>query len=168
MQTADLIVGIAILTIIAYGDVRRRRIPNALSLAVAALGLIRILLADDQVTAGYTLTAGAAILVVAFFLFWRGVIGGGDAKLLPAMALFIGYSNLVDFLFLMSLCGGALALGIMARERFGARRLPSPVSGLSGETAASIAASTRSTVPYGLAIAVAGVITLILDGSLTR
>src|SRR5689334_12561158 len=39
VQTADLIVGIATLTIIAYGDVRERRIPNALSLAIAALGL---------------------------------------------------------------------------------------------------------------------------------
>jgi prepilin peptidase CpaA len=161
VQTADLIVGIAILIIIAYSDVRDRRIPNALSLAVAALGLIRILLANDPVAAGYTLAAGAVILVVAFLLFCRGVIGGGDAKLLPAMALFIGYSNLLEFLFLMSLCGGALALAIMARDKLGSRRLRSPPSEPSG-------GSTRSTVPYGVAIAVAGVITLILDGSLMR
>jgi prepilin peptidase CpaA len=161
VQTADLIVGIAILTIIAYGDVRERRIPNALSLAVAALGLTRILLAKNPVAAGYTLAAAAVILVVAFLLFCRGVIGGGDAKLLPAMALFIGYNNLLEFLFLMSLCGGALALAIMARDKFGPRRLRSPPREPSGE-------STRSTVPYGVAIAVAGVITLILDGSLMR
>ena len=161
MQTAVPILGTILLTIIAYGDVRRRRIPNALSLAVAALGLTRILVAGDPVAASYTLTAGAAILVVALLLFCRGVIGGGDAKLLPAMALFIGYSNLLEFLFLMSLCGGALALAIMARDRFGARRLRSPPSEPSG-------GSTRSTVPYGVAIAVAGVITLILDGSLMR
>ena len=158
MQTAVPILGTILLTIIAYGDVRRRRIPNALSLAVAALGLTRILVAGDPVAASYTLTAGAAILVVALLLFCRGVIGGGDAKLLPAMALFIGYSNLLEFLFLMSLCGGALALAIMARDRFGARRLR---LGTRGE-------STRSTVPYGVAIAVAGVITLIFDGSLMR
>jgi prepilin peptidase CpaA len=168
VQTAVLIIGIAILTIIAHGDVRKRRIPNALSLAVAALGLTRILLVDDPVAAGYTLMAGAAILVVAFLLFWRDVIGGGDAKLLPAMALFIGYRNLLDFLFLMSLCGGVLALAIMARDNFGPRRLRPPASGPGGEITASIAAPTRSTVPYGVAIAVAGVITLILDGSFTR
>ena len=33
--------------IAAYGDVRTRRIPNALVLAVAALGLVRLVLAGD-------------------------------------------------------------------------------------------------------------------------
>jgi prepilin peptidase CpaA len=150
-----------ILITVAYRDMRERRIPNVLCLTVATLGLTRILLAKNPVAAGYTLAAGAAILIVAFLLFWRGIIGGGDAKLIPAMVLLIGYRNLIDFLFLMSLCGGALALAIMARERFGPRCLRSRPRESSGE-------STRSTVPYGVAIAVAGVITLIFDRSLMR
>ena len=51
MQTAILVVGIGILGIIGYGDVRARRIPNVLSLAIAILGLLRIMLVHDPVTA---------------------------------------------------------------------------------------------------------------------
>jgi Flp pilus assembly protein protease CpaA len=69
LQTAVLVVGIGILTIIAYGDVRTRRIPNALSLAIAILGLLRIILVHDPVAAGNTLAAGATIFVAAFVLF---------------------------------------------------------------------------------------------------
>ena len=58
MQTATLIVGLGILAVIAYGDMRSRRIPNVLSLAIAILGLLRIMLVHDPVTAGHTLAAG--------------------------------------------------------------------------------------------------------------
>jgi len=47
MQTTILIVGMGILAVIAYGDVRTRRIPNVLSLAIAILGLLRIILGHD-------------------------------------------------------------------------------------------------------------------------
>jgi pilus assembly protein Flp/PilA len=53
MQSAVLIVAVGILGIIAYGDVGMRRIPNALSLAIATLGLARIALARDPVAAGH-------------------------------------------------------------------------------------------------------------------
>jgi prepilin peptidase CpaA len=160
VQTAVLLLGVTILTIIAYCDVRERRIPNVLSLAVGALGLTRLVLAGDPIAAGYTLIAATAVLVVAFLLFWHGVIGGGDAKLIPAMVLFIGYSDLLDFLFLMSMCGGLLALIIIARDKVNPRGLQASVAGID--------ASTRSTVPYGVAIAAAGVVTLVLENTLTR
>src|ERR1700730_3390085 len=103
VQTAILVVGIGILGIISYGDVRTRRIPNALSLAIAILGVLRIILVDNPVSAGQTLAAGVALFAAAFLLFWRGAIGGGDAKLVAAMALLVGYHYLFGFLFLMSL-----------------------------------------------------------------
>jgi len=81
VQSAVVILAIGILAIIAYGDLRRRRIPNELSLAIAILGLTRMLLGDDAVAAGPTLAAAAAVFVAAFLLFWRGILGGGDAKL---------------------------------------------------------------------------------------
>ena len=52
MQSASLIVGMSILVVIAYGDVRTRRIPNVLSLAIAILGLLRIMLVHDPVDSG--------------------------------------------------------------------------------------------------------------------
>jgi prepilin peptidase CpaA len=171
VQTAVLVLAIAILAIIAYGDVRTRRVPNVLSIAIATLGLMRIILIQDPVAAGHTLAAGVTLFAAAFLLFWRGAIGGGDAKLVAAMALLIGYQDLFSFLFLMSLCGGALALAIIARDKLGPRfwRLSRLARMRSATEAAGCnAAAARSTVPYGVAIAAAGVITLILKTPLTR
>jgi len=170
VQTAVLVLAIAILAIIAYGDVRTRRVPNSLSIAIATLGLMRIILVQDPVAAGHTLAAGVVLFAIAFLLFWRGAIGGGDAKLVAAMALLIGYQDLFSFLFLMSLCGGALALAILARDKLSprlprlARRASIPSAGVAG----CIEAQAPSTVPYGVAIAAAGAITLILETPLVR
>jgi prepilin peptidase CpaA len=165
-----MLVAVGILSIIAYGDIRTRRIPNALSAAIAMLGLIRITLAHDPVAAAHTLTATAAIFITTFLLFWHGAIGGGDAKLVAAMALLIGYHDLFGFLFLMSLCGGALALAILARDKLRLRlwRLSRPAGMRSAKIPECIAAAAPSTVPYGVAIAVAGAITLILEAPLAR
>jgi prepilin peptidase CpaA len=157
VQTAVLIVAMGLLAIVAYGDMRTRRIPNVLSLAVAILGLLRIILGHDPIANGQTLAAGAAVFVAAFLLFWYGAIGGGDAKLAAATALLVGYHDLFSFLFLMSVCGGALALAMLARDtlRLWLWLLSST------EAAGHIAAPARPTVPYGVAIAAAGVVTLI-------
>jgi prepilin peptidase CpaA len=171
VQTTALVFAIAILAIIAYGDMHTRRIPNALAVAIAVLGLVRMILVHDLVAAGHTLAAAAAVFAIVFLLFSRGIVGGGDAKLLAAMALLIGYQDLFGFLFLMSICGGALALAILARDKFRSRFwiLSRPVRGPSATQAVGcIAAPARSTVPYGVAIAVAGVIMLILETSSVR
>jgi Flp pilus assembly protein protease CpaA len=57
MQSALLTVAVGVLASIAYHDVRTRRIPNALSLTIAALGLSRIALAQDAIAGWYTLAA---------------------------------------------------------------------------------------------------------------
>jgi prepilin peptidase CpaA len=163
VHTAILIVGMGILAVIAYRDVRTRRIPNVLSLGIAILGLLRIILVYDPVAAGHTLAAGAAIFVAAFLLFWYGAIGGGDAKLVSATALLVGYHDLFSFLFLMSVCGGALALAMLARDTL---RLWLPARWARTPLATEIAecvAAPAPTVPYGVAIATAGVVMLILN-----
>jgi prepilin peptidase CpaA len=163
VQTTLIVVAIGILAIIAFGDVRTRRIPNVLIGAIAILSLIRIILLHDAVAAGYTFVAGAAIFAGGFLLFWRDVLGGGDAKLLAAMTLLIGYHDLFGFLFLMSLCGGTLGLAILARDKLRPRlRRPSQSASTAFPTEAT-AGLARSTVPYGVAIAAAGIITLILE-----
>ena len=168
MQTAVLSTSIVILVIIAYGDVRTRRIPNVLTGAIAILGLMRMTFLHEPVAVAYTLVAGAAIFAAAFLLFWCGVLGGGDAKLVAAMALLIGHHDLLSFLFLMSFFGGALALAILARDKI--RRQPLTLSRpirvpSATQAGRDIMAAAPSTVPYGLAIAASGVITLILETS---
>ena len=162
MHPAILYAAIGISVVVAYQDVRTRRIPNALSLAMAMLGLVRIALTQDAIAGSYTLAAGAMVFAVTLALFHYGVIGGGDAKLIPATALVIGYRDLLGFLFLMSLCGGALAIAAIATDKLAAslkrrRGRASPPS----PREIDFHAPTASTVPYGCAVAAAGVITLI-------
>lgn len=147
----------------AYSDVRTRRIPNAISIGVALLGLVRIALAGDGVAATYTLSAGALIFAAAFVLYWRGAIGGGDAKLVGAVALLIGYREVFGFLILMSVFGGVLALVVLAWDPlchllnlvWRPARMKSPTA-----TAEAEIATLRPTIPYGVAIAAAGAMTL--------
>ena len=164
MHSTVLAAAVGILFIVAYEDVRTRRIPNALSLATAALGLARIAFAGDSIDAGHTLAAAIITFAITFALFQRGAIGGGDAKILPATVLLIGYPELLGFLFLMGLCGGVLVLATLALERLDLClrrfRREAYVSS-TGQSDRDPVVSKRSTVPYGVAVAIAGVITLI-------
>jgi Flp pilus assembly protein protease CpaA len=65
---------------------------------------------------------------------------------------------------LMSVCGGALAFAILARNRFRARRhLSQKVRApFTMQCAGGSRPLVRPTVPYGVAIAAAGVVMLIL------
>jgi len=54
--------------------------------------------------------AAAIVLVAAFGFFVRGWIGGGDAKLAAATALWLGFDHLMPYLLYASLFGGALTL----------------------------------------------------------
>ena len=57
--------------------------------------------------------AGLAVLAVTFTLFACGWIGGGDAKLAAATALWLGFAPLMDYLLIASIFGGVLTLFIM-------------------------------------------------------
>ena len=62
---------------------------------------------------GMHVGAAAAVLVVAFVFFARGWIGGGDAKLAAATALWLGFDQLLNYLIFASLFGGVLTLLIL-------------------------------------------------------
>ena len=113
--------------IAAYGDIRTRRIPNALALAVAALGLLRLVLAGDPAAALLSIAAAAAVFAIGFLLFWRGWLGGGDVKLMAAAVLLVGAPAVSLFLIAMSLCGLVVTLATLAADRF-ARRAATPNS----------------------------------------
>src|SRR5690349_8968867 len=98
MQTFTTILAIAVLTVAAYGDIRRRLIPNELAAVIAILGLARMIIAGEPSTALWTLLAGAVVLLIGFLCFARGWIGGGDAKLLAAVAVLVGYREIPDLL----------------------------------------------------------------------
>jgi prepilin peptidase CpaA len=122
-------------------DLAWYRIPNALSIGLAAGFVLHALAAKIGWTAFFLHAgAGAAFLLVGFALFAKGWIGGGDAKLLTGAALWVGWEGLPQFLTVMGLAGGVLALWVLAASRLpGLRRRWNRPAG----------------VPYGAAIAVA-------------
>jgi len=191
VQTVVLILAIGVLAVVAYGDVRTRRIPNGLVYAIGVLGLVRMISAGDPIAAGYTLAAGAVMLVIGVLLFWRGMLGGGDAKLLAASVLLVGHHGLFDFLLVMSLCGVFLVLAVLAADRLGPwlQHLPATL-GLDGapvrlavrvqdrldrwlrqvprgvpDIEETSGTPSRRSVPYGVAIAAAGVLILVLQNA---
>jgi len=156
LQTIILLLGIGVFAAVAYSDIRTRRIPNKFIVAILALTAVRIALAGDPGSALYTLGASVALFIATFLLFWRGLLGGGDVKLISATALLIGYHDLFALLFVMSISGALVAVAVLARNKFMLRPQAAPAAALA-ETPA------RLTVPYGVAIAAAGVFTLFVQ-----
>jgi prepilin peptidase CpaA len=157
MQTITLLLGISLLAVTAYSDIRSLRIPNTLAAAVAALGLVRLIMIGDLSNALYTVSASIVVLVLTFLLFWRSLLGGGDAKLITATALLVGYHDLFSFLFLMSICGASVSLTVLFIHKY----LPLWL----GPRLAMLTPRARMAVPYGVAIAGGGIVTLLFQSS---
>jgi prepilin peptidase CpaA len=96
--------------------------------------------------------AGAAVLAVAFACFAFGWIGGGDAKVAAAAALWFGFAHLLDYLVYASLFGGALTLLLL---QF--RQWPLPYS-LGGQTWLLKLHAKDSGIPYGIALAIGALV----------
>jgi prepilin peptidase CpaA len=151
-----LILGICIFAVVAYGDIRTRRIPNEMIVAILVLAAFRIAIDGDPRAGLFTLGASAALFVATFLLFWRGLLGGGDVKLIGATALLVGYHNFFEFLFVMSVSGALIAVAVLAHDRLGRRHATAPAT-------EDQEISARLTVPYGVAIAAAGMVSLLVQ-----
>lgn len=91
--------------------------------------------------------AGLLLLAIGIVLFIPGWFGGGDAKLMAAIALWIGFDNLPLYIFYVAIAGG-----IMAGAFRMARSVPLP-SVFLGEAWAIRLHRTGGGIPYGLALA---------------
>ena len=105
----------------AVADVRTRRIPNWLVLALLIAGLTEraVLFGTTGFLTG--LAVGAAVIAAGTLAFSLQLIGGGDVKLFAAAAATLGYPAAIPFLLLTLICGGVLAVVYSAvRGRLGA------------------------------------------------
>jgi prepilin peptidase CpaA len=93
--------------------------------------------------------AGALVLAVTFTFFAFGWIGGGDAKLAAATALWLGFDQLLNYGIYASLLGGLLTLIVI---RFRLMPLPAP---LAEQEWAKRLHRMDAGVPYGIALAIA-------------
>ena len=133
----------------AISDFRTLNIPNWASVFVAAAFLPAALLGGMEPAAvGAHYGVGLALLIGGALLFSRGLIGGGDAKMLAAGGVWFGAGGLVPYLTLVALLGGAVGLAVLAMRKL---TVPKP-----GEPDGN--GAERRAVPYGVAIGLAAVI----------
>ncbi len=140
----------ALMAFAASSDLFTMTISNRLSLALAgAFFLLAWVTGLSLSVIGLHLAAAGLVLVFAFGFFSQGWIGGGDAKLAAATALWFGFDHLLDYLIYASLFGGALTLILM---QF--RRLPLP-GFLARQGWIMRLHDSGGGIPYGIALAAA-------------
>lgn len=119
-------------------DLRARIISNRLNLTIAAMAPLWWIASGLDLWPGMAVQLGVAVIVFALFttLFAMGCMGGGDVKLLGALALWFPWPAVMSMLMVMALLGGAVTIITVAHHRM-TRRLGQPQ------------------IPYGIAISVA-------------
>jgi prepilin peptidase CpaA len=144
---ADAMGGVLIAA--AISDMISLRIPNYLAVALVVL-FAAYAIADamplDAVL--WHAIAGVTVLAVGMALFAFGLFGGGDIKLMAAVALLIGWSSLLPLVVMVAVFGGLLALVIAMMRARGVMHFLR-ARGLRG----AIVESDRAYVPYAVAIA---------------
>jgi prepilin peptidase CpaA len=142
-----------LMALAASSDLLTMRISNRL-VALLVLGFFVIAFAAQlplqQIAAHVGLAAG--VLVVGFVFFSLGWIGGGDAKLAAATSLWIGLGMLLPYFIYGALLGGALTLLLLAVRRWPLPELLARVKWIDRLH------DSKSGVPYGIALAVAGIL----------
>ncbi|WP_407156804.1 prepilin peptidase [Bradyrhizobium sp. STM 3557] len=149
LDLAHLLLFPALMAFAAASDLFTMTISNRVSLALAAGFLALALLGGMGMHDLLShLAAGALLLVVAFTCFAFGWIGGGDAKVAAAAALWFGFPHLVNYLLYASLFGGALTLLLL---QF--RQWPLPFA-LARQPWLARLHAKESGIPYGIALAI--------------
>lgn len=133
----------------AAKDATSFRIPNWISLALVALFPAAAFAAGmPWQTMAANAAAGAAMLAAGMAMFALRWLGGGDTKLLAAVALWMGWPALINFGLAAALAGGALALALLYLRSSAMRPLV-----LMGPSWMTRLAEPGEGVPYGVAIA---------------
>lgn len=158
IQTALLLSFPVAMTFAAANDLFTMKIPNKISLVIVASFFAAALMTGmDWQTFGLHLACGAAVLVFGFVLFQFRMLGGGDAKLMAASALWMGVDQVVFFMAYVTIFGGILALAILFYRRY----IPASALSAPGWTMPGWAQRLHvqgTGIPYGIAISAAALL----------
>lgn len=133
-------------------DLVSMTIPNRISLAMIAGFFCAALWAGLPANVVLAhVAAGVLMLAAGIGMFAMGWVGGGDAKLLAAGALWLGPSSLVPFLLLTGLLGAVLMLALVTYRGYPASALPLPAWAVRLH-------HSKTGIPYGIAIGTAGLL----------
>ena len=149
LDLARLLLFPALMAFAAASDLFTMTISNRVSLLLAG-GFLVLAVASGMGPTDILLHAGAGavVLAIAFLCFAMGCVGGGDAKIAAAAALWFGFAHLMNYLLYASLFGGALTLLLV---QF--RQWPLPYA-LAGQPWLLRLHAKESGIPYGIALAI--------------
>jgi prepilin peptidase CpaA len=170
IQLLAATVTVMLLIAAAASDITRYRIPNIIVYAIVAAFAVGAIFNFAWPAIVWPVLAGVAMFLLGAGLFALGLIGGGDVKLIAAMALWTGFSDLPRFLLIMGAAGGLIGLVLLLKRR---RQQPAMASSAPTDSSAAEAAvaaapapetpasdaprpTRKSHIPYGAGIAIAG------------
>ena len=153
IDAARLLIFPAMMVFAASSDLFTMTISNRIAI-ILVVGFFGLALVSGMSVHDVVSHVGAAfaVLAVTFVFFARGWIGGGDAKLAAATALWLGFDHLMPYLLYASLFGGVLTL-IMIRFRL----MPLPAVLAEQEWVKRLHRPDGG-VPYGIALAAAALL----------
>jgi prepilin peptidase CpaA len=161
---AALFLEILLLLYVAVIDIATRLIQNEICLVLALLGIAGQFASQTHVTE--SLFVATILFLLLIVIYQRGWIGGGDVKLLVALAIGLPLVGVIQLLTITALAGGVLALAHLMM-----RRLPYPRLAPAGSSLVRrVYAVERwrnlrhAPLPYGAAIACGGIWTVFSQG----
>lgn len=151
LQLAALIFFPLLMAWAAMSDMLTMTISNRISIALVVLFIVMAFAAGLSWTSmGYHLSCGLLVLTITFTMFALGWIGGGDAKLAAATAVWVGFSDVLAYAVIAAIFGGILTLFLLQIRRF-----PLPDI-LNRQPWIARLHNDKTGIPYGIALAAAG------------
>ncbi len=151
IEYAVILVFPAAMAFAAAMDLLTMTIPNRISIVlVAAFAVAAAVTGIGWWAFATHIGAGLLMLGIGIGMFALGWLGGGDAKLLAATALWLGFDHLLPYVLLTGIAGGALAMAIITY-----RSLLPPLW-LARQEWAMRLHHAKTGIPYGMALAAAG------------
>ena len=106
-----------IVLLVAASAITRYRIPNTIVYAIVAMFAVGAIFNFAWPAIVWPVLAGVAMFLLGAGLFAFGLFGGGDVKLIAAMALWTGFADLPRFLLIMGAAGGLIGLVLLLKRR---------------------------------------------------
>ena len=159
-----LILEIVLLLYVAVIDIATRLIHNEICLSLALLGVVRQVAGPTHLIE--SLIVATILFLLLIVIYERGWIGGGDVKLLVALAIGLPLAGVLELLTITTLSGAVLAVAHLML-----RRLPIPKPAPAGSSLLRRVYTVerwrnvrQAPLPYGAAIACGGIYTVLSQG----
>ena len=157
---------IPLAVVIAYYDVRYRRIPNAFVLAALSGGVLMNAILGGLQGVYSSITGCALAFFLMFMLHIFGAMGAGDVKLFAAIGAVTGAQLVVPTFIVVVLTGGLLAIVSIIRAGILMTTMQRVLQIFAGMLPGwqmpkfTVPLDRKHTIPYGVAITMGSIISI--------